>query len=506
VAAGVTTLVAIVWSVPNYFAGVPSWYNLFFATFGTLALVWYVETGCRKWLFVAGVFGGMSLLAKITGVYYIAAAVLFLTFSEQIVNKEAGKNVYPWSGLFILVKIVGTCLFVTALMALLHWRPNLMEICYFLIPSVSICSVLLYDEWQREKRPLLIRIKSLSALLWPFFIGVLIPLAVFISIYIAKDSLFDLYKGVFILPHKRFDFASRDFPPALTAIASLPYAAICLLPPSRFSTKTDKILAVILIVVLVVSLYLSSVVIVYSIVWQSVRFLGVVAVVAGSRIVLRSHLRTSADVKQRQMLFLVTSVTALISLVQFPFASPIYFCYTAPFVCLVLLGVFSSQGSVAKGWHFIIAVFYFIFALVWTNTGYIAAAIGSNGYPASERLDIPRGKLRVTAYDQQVYSEVVKLVQKYSNSKYIYAAPDCPEVYFLSGMHNPTRNLFDFFADSAETGDSLRRLFKEKKINVVVINHKPEFSGILKQQSAIMLQQKFPHSMDIGRFSVRWKE
>src|SRR5215831_11435632 len=33
--AAAITLLGVVWSVPNYFAGLPSWYNLFFAVLGT---------------------------------------------------------------------------------------------------------------------------------------------------------------------------------------------------------------------------------------------------------------------------------------------------------------------------------------------------------------------------------------------------------------------------------------------------------------------------------------
>jgi len=32
--AGGAVLLAVTWSLPNYFAAIPSWYNLFFATFG----------------------------------------------------------------------------------------------------------------------------------------------------------------------------------------------------------------------------------------------------------------------------------------------------------------------------------------------------------------------------------------------------------------------------------------------------------------------------------------
>src|SRR5688572_6444325 len=41
-------LLAVAWSVPNYFASLPSWYNLFFATFGALALFRHLEDGKRR--------------------------------------------------------------------------------------------------------------------------------------------------------------------------------------------------------------------------------------------------------------------------------------------------------------------------------------------------------------------------------------------------------------------------------------------------------------------------
>ncbi|PYS48602.1 MAG: hypothetical protein DMG13_25230 [Acidobacteria bacterium] len=44
VIAAAVTLLAVVWSVPNYFTGLPSWYNLFFATAGTFAIIRHVET------------------------------------------------------------------------------------------------------------------------------------------------------------------------------------------------------------------------------------------------------------------------------------------------------------------------------------------------------------------------------------------------------------------------------------------------------------------------------
>src|SRR5438067_2540949 len=52
-AAGVT-LIAVAWSVPNYAAAMPSWFCLFFATFGTLAILNYIRQPRPFWLVLAG--------------------------------------------------------------------------------------------------------------------------------------------------------------------------------------------------------------------------------------------------------------------------------------------------------------------------------------------------------------------------------------------------------------------------------------------------------------------
>jgi hypothetical protein len=82
-ASAAVTLLSVAWSVPNYPAAIPSWYNLFFAVFGVAALFRYVEKPGSVWLLVAGISGGLSCLAKITGLYYVAAMLLFLCFENK---------------------------------------------------------------------------------------------------------------------------------------------------------------------------------------------------------------------------------------------------------------------------------------------------------------------------------------------------------------------------------------------------------------------------------------
>ena len=70
--AAAVALVALAWSVPNYPASMPSWYNLFFATFGAAALLRWEETRLPRWLVLAGIAGGISFLFKLSGLFFIA--------------------------------------------------------------------------------------------------------------------------------------------------------------------------------------------------------------------------------------------------------------------------------------------------------------------------------------------------------------------------------------------------------------------------------------------------
>ena len=88
-AAGLITCLAVAASVPVYSAPVPSWYNLFFATFGTAAALRFLENRNRWWLAIAGLCAGLSFLAKISGLYFLAAIFLFLIFLEQTESQSS---------------------------------------------------------------------------------------------------------------------------------------------------------------------------------------------------------------------------------------------------------------------------------------------------------------------------------------------------------------------------------------------------------------------------------
>jgi len=105
-----------------------------------------------------------------------------------------------------------------------------------------------------------------------------------------------------------------------------------------------------------------------------------------------------------------------------------------------------------------------------------------------------------------LYERLIPLIQEHANGEYTYAAPDCPEVYFLSGLRNPTRTLFDYFDDPVNHSQRVLSTMEQNRVNVVAILEKPPFSPPLAPDLKAALVERFPNSSTVGRFEVRWRQ
>jgi hypothetical protein len=506
--AGATTLLGVAWSVPNYFAGLPSWYNLFFAVFGTVALTRHVETQHVGWLFIAGLCGGLSILAKITGIYYVLAGCFVLTFRERFLSRVS-QDESTKSAAYTSLKLIAYAIFLSAIAFLLRSRLGAMEIFHFLLPTAAICTLLVWEEWRVGYGTFSSRLRTLFGLLLPFGCGVAIPIGLFLVPYFLTNSLGDFVQGIFVLPQKRFEHASMNFPSILTLAASVPYALLLLRPvaPDAGSGMTTKF-QIALIIPLGLAVSSAENLGVYSFLWLSVRSLAVVAVLAGCAILFQSFRTCAVAENQCQILLLLLIMTALVSLIQFPFTAPIYFVYTTPLITLTLLAVVMVQPRAPRLLHAGILGSYFFFAVFWANTGYVWD-FGSrySSYQPGSVLNTERAGIRVMDVDKALYGRMIDLIREHRGSTdYMYATPDCPEVYFLAGMRNPTRAIFDFLSRSKNEPAKLLELLKAKNVNVVAINERPYFSGVLSPKLRALLMDRFPFSVDLGQFTVRWKE
>jgi hypothetical protein len=507
VVAGAATLLGVVWSVPNYFAGIPSWYNLFFATFGILALIRHIETAHWKWLMVAGLCGGLSFLAKVSGIFYITAALLFLVYREQVLTREATLDPEKRSAVFFVLKIFVGLVFIGSLVALIQPKLGPSEFINLLLPVLSVWAFLIWSEWTIRRGPLIARLRTLLELLLPFGLGALIPVAAFLIPYLHSGSIEHFINGVFVLPQKRFENATIRFPTAWSFVTAVPFSVLLLLPfASPPTRRLDKLVGTLILSMLVAALSLANHVPVYALIWYSARSLFVIGILATCLVLFRTFYRQWAA-RRSQLLLLLGAMAALVSWVQFPFADAIYFCYVAPLGILTLAALVKRQSPTSHFIHLGVFCFYFLFAVIWNNTGYVwYLGEGYLAYQPTQVLELDRGGIRVDDAENALYTKLVDLIKKrHGTSPYIYAAPDCPEVYFLSGLRNPTRKFFDFFSESENDPARISELLDEKEINVVVINHKPHFSAQLSADMIHLLESRFPYAQDLEKFTVRWK-
>jgi hypothetical protein len=200
---------------------------------------------------------------------------------------------------------------------------------------------------------------------------------------------------------------------------------------------------------------------------------------------------------------------AMTSLVQFPFSAPIYFCYVAPVLVLAASALFAfipRPPHLALG---VLMVFCLLFA-VWRATPAFVSHMGHT--PAAphfqmETLNLPRGgNLRIDSIQADVYEELIPFIQAHASGGFTYAGPDCAEIYFLTGLKNPTRTLFDSFDEPEGRTERILRAIDAHHITTLTFNDQPGFAGKINQELEQAVQTSFPHSKQVGHFQVRWRE
>jgi len=496
--AALATLVAVAWSLPNYFASMPSWYVLFFSLLGSYAVLRHIETGRRLPLFAAGLCASAGILVIIVGLYFVAAVLLFLVFREQELSRARSES--SRGAAFFAFEAAALAAFLASVLALARSSLSPMSALHFVVPAAAVCALLLRRAWAlRRAGRFGERFRALAALVAPFAAGVSLPILLFAAFYAGRGGLSDLTRGLFVLPMRQVRAASLSLPPLPTFAAALPYA-LALVLSTRSRRRAGPGVLTLVAAALVLLLVLSSSEEAYRLVWHSARSLGVVAVLVGCMSLLRGNASEEAPASQET--FLLLSVAALLALLQFPYAAPIYFCYVAPVVVLALSAV-ARRGRLLL--HGIVAGFYLAFAVWRLNPGYVwNLGVRPAAYGPLAPLGVERGGLRVPASDAQVYRTLVAAIGTRSRGPYVYAAPDCPEVDFLAARLSPTRVSFDYLREPPTPQALLRRL-RETMVTVVVLNTRPDYSDPISPALHTALESEFPNAERIGKFELRWR-
>ena len=545
VVAGLITLVAVAWGLPNYFEALPSWYNLFCATFGVVALLRHLDTGRRRWLVVAGLAGGVSCLFKLIGLYYIAAAGLFLIYREQSLSAQQ-----PTTGrrpAHVLTILTGLALFDAMLLALVAYHPATMELLHFALPGIALTGVLAWNEVRLRQQERAAQSRWLAQSLGCLALGVLLPVAAFSVPYALVGSLDDLWRGVIVLPTRRFEEATVSLPALWTLVGATPLAvglAAALLSSRRSldnrhasswrrdkqrrrprSTRSDLLKSVnVWTIVGVTTAAVGATIVlgagahelVYRAVWGSARAAIPLSVVVGCVWLAWSGRGREWFQVPSQQLFLVLSMAAMVSLVQVPMSHAIYFCYTAPLAALAYLYVVRCRRERTPPALLALAGFYLAFPLVWLHDA-LPHTYGWQ-YTQLEQhtpMELARSGLCTDEVTAPLYRDLIEEVRRLSpNQPYIFAGPDCPEIYFLAGKRNPTRTFFGVFDEDYGTPQREARILRtldKRGVNVAVLKSRAEVTIEGHPRLAALLCRNFPYQKQFRingqtMFTILWRE
>lgn len=503
-AAAAVVATAGIWSLPNYFAPLPSWYVLFLATLGLAASLAALERGRGRWWFLAGACAGLAFLVKsVGGVYTAAAGLATLAYAEEprraaeVAPERAPRGL---RALVALALLGGTLL-------LVRRRLGPMEAFHFVLPVAALAGVLSWTEF-RGGGPTL---RTLATRALPWLAGLVLPIAAFLVPYAATGALDDFVRGVFVLPQRRLEHASHPFPPPWTLVTALPPALVLLLTRGTRARVAGGLLAFAL-GLLALWILLPGFERSYALFWCSVRPLVPLAALAGALALVRR--RDALEPRSRAALFAVLASAVFASLNQFPYSSPLYFCYAAPLAAVAVAAVArrpqEGPGPRTLALVALLAV-YALFGVRWLLPGAVRTlGLVFKPRPDLEELPLERAGLRVPGDHALIYPVLAaEAGARSAPGSAIYAAPDCPEVYFLCGRRNPTRTMYDLFDSDWDAPEARRRrildTLEAERVQVVVLRQRGEFSGPIEGGLQDELVRRYPGSRDIGHFQVRWR-
>ncbi len=503
--AGVVTLLAVAWGVPNYAAAMPSWYNLFFASFGVGSVLRYIETRSQWWLFVAGLCGGMSFLFKVSGLFFIAGILLFLLFSGEPAADERpiGRSI---RNAYRTLLVVSVLLYNCVLLVFIRKGLGLVSFFYFIVPELGLCATIIWHEFalgNRKNQRVAVLLRKLAV----FGGGVAVPVMAFLAPYVAGGIVSQFLYGVFVLPAKRFAFASFIQVPlwfVCGVAADLAILAAIFATGPRARRRIGS-LVLVSVPILLVSMRMSPHF--YRGIWTATWTLLPVLVVLGLVVLIGKCRLEEIDDRRRQQVFLLLSVTAACSLIQFPFTGATYFCYVAPLLLLAVTAILSMVRQIPRLALAGVVVFFLSYAVFEVTPGFVFK-MGNIYAPDIQKatLALPRvGPLRIDSIDAKEYTDLARIVLEHARGPYLYCTPDCPEVYFLFGFKNPGRTLFDFFDERTDRTARILAGLRGHNVNLVVLNRIPTFSGQVPNDLKAALEQEFPNHAATLRFDVRWR-
>ncbi len=498
--AGLLTLICVLWSVPNYPAAMPSWYNLFLATVGVASVVRFCDRGERRWLWVAGLAGGVSIAVKVVGVYFVIGVILFLLFRRRLRSAPGADGRRGFDSVLTIAFALATLAFVVGIVAGLASPAVFVA---FVVPVAAVVGAVVLVELLAGDEPVVLA-RAARIDLVHFLAAAAVPLAIFAAPYVVTGSLGDLIGDLATASQKRLEFASFAPLPVHWIVYAMPLVAAALVPLLRGRARALAVAGIGALALLGATLpTMASATRLFV---NPARELVPVVAIAGSAVVALTALHRRRSRGRAEPATVLVFAAVLVSLVQFPFAAPIYFFYAFPLVALAAVALLSELELAREPLVAVVGVAYLIvglFHLQQSGSTLAQAMIGS--HPGLTVLDRHRARIYVSSSDAATYRRVTQLLHAHARSGVTIAGPDSPEIYYLAGLANPTPELFDFLSSERARDRGVLDAIARDPINAIVVNQRPPFSHPYDPALLQRLERTFPHHQLVDHFDVRWR-
>ncbi len=501
--AAAITWCASLWTLPLAPDPLPSWYNLFLALIGSAAVLRAVRGNSRRWMFAAGIAAGASISVKVVGLYFAAAVFLFCVFEAQSrteAPRASGPRVSRWYGWLITI---GLALFLGEVLSLAAYNVEVNTLFQFFVPSAVLVVVLLRREWSADGSTDATRLRELAVLVWPFVAGMAVVIAVWVSPYAETGSVRSLLHGVFVLPQLRFELVTYPLPGLRSAgLSVLPYALLLSVAPfvRQPLRAADRWALAATVVLFVAADYNGSAEVLTT--WYAFRALTPCVAVLTAWWLLRPPMGEPIPPRQQSSVFFLVSAAAACSLVQIPMSYVGYFLYFVPLLILGAAALWRALPRMPREVPVALATMAIAFQL--RGSSEFATKAPPRAEDAMVALDVPRGGILVAREDSARYATLRTEVLKRATSEWMFVWHDAPEIYFLTGLRNPTRTFFESFADPAtQTPEAIERVLREKNVGVVVLTRPETALQPLPAALRRWIEREYPSVTWVGAIEVR---
>jgi hypothetical protein len=504
--AGALTLCAALWTLPLSPHPLPSWFNLFLALFGVAAMLRWNRERRRRWLVAAGVAAGASVAVKIVGLYFVAAVLLFSVWQVQDdvqAPADAPRSVargYAW---MVTLGLLGLLALVAQLVRS-EFTAN--TALHFIVPNFLLVGVLLWREWRLPALAERARFAAFFSLVISFGAGAGLVLATWLWPYVHSHALADLVRGLFVTPRVRLLVATYPLPGLRSAgLAVAPFALLLGAAPfvRRPLRKVDHVALAVVVAAALALAYDGSPVVLIT--WYGLRLLTPVCAVLATWWLVVPPRGREIPKERAAMVFFLVAAAVTGSLVQIPFALYTYFLYFVPLLALALAALLTAQRAMPRTVPAALLAFALLFA-----------ARGPDSLPkrrgatrpqdALALLALPRGGLIVSREDSTTYARLIGSIQRHAVGEWMYVWHDAPQVYFLAGMRNPTRTMFEVFDDSlARSAGELMRALHNHDVRLVVLTDPRGAARPMDPAFRNWLLTAYPEAEQVERFEVRWR-